>query len=54
MTEIWVCPNCDHEFDPERQIPFWTNCSVVINCPKCGDWMDTKYRKQWRKKNGKT
>jgi len=51
MTEIWICPNCDHEFDPERQEPYWYCGSTHINCPNCAGYMDTKYRKQWRKKN---
>lgn len=52
MTEIWVCPNCGHEFDPTEQEPYWITDSVYIDCPECGGYMSTdeQFVDGWRKK----
>jgi len=53
MTEIWVCPNCGHEFDPTEQEPYWDGDAVLITCPKCERYMNTEFAKDWRKKRGR-
>ena len=49
---VWTCPHCNHDFNPLEQELRWDKPDdvVLIDCPKCDEWMATQYADNWRKK----